>query len=37
MRMLCWICDKTRRDKVKNDNIIESVVVTPIVEKNSEK
>lgn len=33
MRMLCWICDKTIYDKIRNENIRENVEVTPIVEK----
>jgi hypothetical protein len=33
MRMLRWICDHTRRDRVQNDNIRERLVVTPVEEK----
>lgn len=33
MRMLRWMCSKTRRDKIKNENITESVGIAPIVEK----
>ena len=33
MRMLCWMCGKIRQDKIRNNNIRESVGVTPIVEK----
>lgn len=31
--MLRWTCGKTRHDKIRNDNIKDSVGVTPIVEK----
>lgn len=31
MRMLYWMCRKTRRDKIKNFNIRENIGVTPIV------
>jgi len=24
MKMLCWICGKTRQDRIRNDNIRES-------------
>lgn len=30
--MLCWICDKTIWDKIRNDTFRENVGVTPIVE-----
>ncbi|AQL08719.1 Retrovirus-related Pol polyprotein LINE-1 [Zea mays] len=33
MRMLCWICGHTRRDRVRNDDIRERVEVAPIEEK----
>jgi hypothetical protein len=35
MRMLRWMCVKTRRDKITNDNIGErvGVALAPIVEK----
>ncbi|ONL97201.1 Retrovirus-related Pol polyprotein LINE-1 [Zea mays] len=33
MRMLCWICGHTRRDRVRNDDIRERVGVAPIEEK----
>jgi len=29
--MLCWMCGKTRCDKIRNCNIVEIVGVTPIV------
>jgi len=31
--MLCWVCGKTSCDKIRNDNIKESVGVAPIIEK----
>lgn len=31
--MLCLMCDKTRWDKIKNNNIWESVGVAPIIKK----
>jgi len=31
--MLRWVCGKTRRDKIRNDNIRKRVGVAPIVEK----
>ncbi|KAL5184284.1 Nicotinate phosphoribosyltransferase 1 [Glycine soja] len=33
MRMLRWMCDKTRQDKIRNEAIRERVGVAPIVEK----
>lgn len=33
MRMLRWMCSKSKRDKIRNDNIRESVGVAPTVEK----
>ncbi|KAL5139739.1 LINE-1 retrotransposable element ORF2 protein [Glycine soja] len=33
MRMLRWMCDKTRQDKIRNGAIRERVGVAPIVEK----
>lgn len=33
IRMLRWMCDKTRHDKSINENIVESVGVTPIILK----
>jgi hypothetical protein len=33
MRMLCWCCGHTRRDRVRNDDIRDRVGVTPIEEK----
>jgi len=33
MRLLPWMCAKTRRDKIRNDNIRDRVGVEPIVEK----
>lgn len=35
--MLRWRCGKTRHDKIKNNNIRQSVGVTPIVKKRNEK
>lgn len=31
MRILCYMYGKTRENKIKNNNIIESVGITPIV------
>jgi len=31
--MLCWMCGKIRRNKIKIDNITERVDVTPIIEE----
>jgi hypothetical protein len=31
MRMLCWMCGKTRWDKIRNVNTIKIVGVAPIV------
>jgi hypothetical protein len=33
MRMLRWICGNTRRDRVRNDDIHESLEVAPVEEK----
>ncbi len=33
MRMLRWICDHTKRDRVQNDNMCERLGVTPVEEK----
>jgi hypothetical protein len=33
MRMLRWICDNTRRDRVQNDDIRERLGVAPVEEK----
>ncbi|XP_066367886.1 uncharacterized protein [Miscanthus floridulus] len=33
MRMLCWICGHTRRDRVRNDDIRDRLGVAPIEEK----
>jgi hypothetical protein len=33
MRMLRWICDHTRRDRVRNDDIRERLGVAPVEEK----
>jgi hypothetical protein len=33
MRMLRWICDHTRRDRVRNDNIRKRLGVAPVEEK----
>jgi hypothetical protein len=33
MHMLRWICDHTRRDRVRNDDICERLGVTPVDEK----
>jgi hypothetical protein len=30
MRMLCWICGHTRKDRIKNDDIRDKFGVTPI-------
>jgi hypothetical protein len=32
MRMLRWICDHTRKDRIKNDNIRDKLGATPIQE-----
>jgi hypothetical protein len=33
MRMLCWICCYTRKDRIRNDDIRDKLGVTPIQEK----
>ena len=33
MRMLRWMCDKTRRDEIRNEQIRNMIEVTPIEEK----
>ena len=33
MRILRWMCGKTRRDKVRNEDILMKIGVTPIEEK----
>jgi len=33
MRMLCWMCDNTRRDKVRNEDIHTKIGVASIEEK----
>ena len=33
MRMLCWMCGNTRRDKVRNEDIRIKIDVTSIEEK----
>jgi hypothetical protein len=33
MRMLRWICDHTRKDRIRNDDIRDKVRVAPIQEK----
>jgi len=33
MRMLRWMCDNTRRDKVRNENIYTKIGVASIEEK----
>jgi hypothetical protein len=33
MRMLCWICGHIRRDRIKNDDILDKLGVAPIQEK----
>jgi hypothetical protein len=33
MRMLCWICGHTRKDRIKNDDIRDKLGVAPIQEK----
>lgn len=30
--MLYWMCSKTRRDRIRNDTLRESVMVIPILE-----
>lgn len=37
MRMLRLMCDKTRNDMIRNENIIESVNVAHIIEKMAKK
>jgi hypothetical protein len=32
IRMLCWMCGETRRDRITSDNIRERVGVAPVVE-----
>ena len=29
--MLCWMCSETKRNRIINDNIIDIVVVAPII------
>jgi hypothetical protein len=29
MRMLCWICGHTRKDRIRNDNIMDKLGVAP--------
>jgi hypothetical protein len=33
MRMLRWICGHTRKDRIRNDNIMDKLGVAPIQEK----
>jgi hypothetical protein len=33
MRMLCWICGHTRKDRIRNDNIMDKLGVAPNHEK----
>lgn len=33
MKMLYWMCGKTRKDRIRNEYIRESVRITPIGEK----
>jgi hypothetical protein len=33
MHMLRWICDHTRRDRIRNDDIREILGVTPVEKK----
>jgi hypothetical protein len=33
IRMLHWICDHTKRDRIRNDDIRDKLEVTPIQEK----
>jgi hypothetical protein len=33
MRMLCWICGHTMRDRIRNDDIRDKLGVAPIQEK----
>jgi hypothetical protein len=33
MRMLCWICGHTRKDRIRNDDIRDKLGVAPIQEK----
>jgi hypothetical protein len=33
MRMLCWICGHIRKDRIRNDDIMDKLGVAPIQEK----
>jgi hypothetical protein len=33
VQMLCWICDHTRRDRIRNDDVQDKLVIASIEEK----
>ena len=37
MRMLRWMCGVTKKDKIRNDHVRESVKVAPVTKKITEK